>query len=103
MSYKKTLEGVRYLVQNELDMASENNGEWFNSAHEAYAVILEEENELYDEYLEVERHLDKYWDSVTKDAADTKELEEIEKRATRCACEAIQVAAMARKAMRWQD
>ena len=100
MSYKKTLEGVRYLIQNELDMASEINGERFHSAHEAYAVILEEENELYDEYLEVERHLDKYWDSVTKDAEDKKELEEIEKRATRCACEAIQVAAMARKAMR---
>lgn len=99
MSYKKTMKGVRYLVLNELDMANEINGSKFHSSHEAYAVILEEDNELYDEFREIERNLDDYWESVTKDAEDKGKLLEIEKHAMMAACEAIQVAAMARKAM----
>lgn len=99
MSYKKTMEGVKYLVQNELDMACEIHGNKFHSAHEAYAVVLEENNELYDEFCDIDSHLDKYWESVIHDNADNKELELIEKHAIRAACEAIQVAAMARKAM----
>lgn len=100
MSYKKTLKGVRYLIQNELDMASENNGERFHSAHEAYAVILEERQEAFVELWAMDEHLSEYWDSVIADKPDGASLVEIEKCATRCACEAIQVAAMARKAMR---
>ena len=100
MSYKKTMQGVKYLVQNELDMACEENGNSFSSNHEAYAVILEEEEEMWNDALAVERELDNMWRlCVTKDQPIGERLVEIEKHAIQCACEAIQVAAMARKAM----
>lgn len=91
---------AKRLVQHEPDMASEINGNKFHSPHEAYAVILEEDNELYDEFCEIERNLDGYWESVKKDAEDKGKLLEIEKHAMMATCEAIQVAAMARKAQR---
>lgn len=100
MSYKKTMEGVKYLVQNELDMASEENGERFHSGHEAYAVIKEEIEEMQCE-CEIEGYwLIDMWAKVTHDSNYGHELSMLENTAIKCACEAIQVAAMARKAMR---
>lgn len=100
MSYKKTMEGVKYLVQHELDMACEANGTKFNSAHEAYAVIKEEVEELGAEIKLLESNLVYMWMDVKNNDEFGDRLAEIEKHSRQAACEAIQVASMARKAMR---
>ena len=99
MSYKKTMEGVKYLVQNELDMAAETNGEHFASDHEAFSVILEEVAETKEEFAYIVDCLQGLWRSVRQDSKSGDILTDIERHARRLACEAIQVAAMARKAM----
>ena len=99
MSYKKTMEGVKYLVQNELDMACDDNGNSFASDHEAFAVILEEYCEAKEEQAIISECLYGMWRSVRQDAKSGDILADIERHAKRLACEAIQIAAMARKAM----
>lgn len=100
MSYKKTMEGVKYLVQNELDMACEENGDSFSSNHEAFSVILEEVAEARDELAVVIDCMNGLWRAVRNDNDKNGDiLTDIERHARRLACEAIQVAAMARKAM----
>lgn len=99
MSYKKTMEGVKYLVQNELDMATDDNGEHFNSDHEAFSVILEEVAESKEELAVIIDCMNGLWRSVRQDSKNGDVLTDIERHARRLACEAIQVAAMARKAM----
>lgn len=97
--YKKTMEGVKYLVQNELDMACEENGDSFSSDHEAFSVILEEVAESKEELQIVIDCMSGLWRSVRQDNKNGNILTDIERHARRLACEAIQVAAMARKAM----
>lgn len=99
MSYAKTMEGVKYLVQNELDMACEENGDSFSSDHEAFSVILEEVAETKEEFAYIVDCLQGLWRSVRQDNANENVLKDIERHARRLACEAIQVAAMAKKAM----
>ena len=99
MSYKKTMEGVKYLVQNEFDMACEDNGNSFSSDHEAFSVILEEVAESKEELQIVIDCMNGLWRSVRQDNKNGDILTDIERHARRLACEAIQVAAMARKAM----
>lgn len=99
MSYKKTMKGVDYLVQNELDMAADDNGEHFNSDHEAFSVILEEVFETKEELQVIVDCMNGLWRSVRQDAKNGDILKDIERHARRLSCEAIQVAAMARKAM----
>ena len=99
MSYKKTMEGVKYLVQNEFDMACEDNGDSFSSDHEAFSVILEEVAESKEEMYTIIDCMHGLWRSVRDDRKNGDILTDIERHARRLACEAIQVAAMARKAM----
>lgn len=99
MSYKKTMEGVKYLVQNELDMACEDNGNSFHSDHESFSVILEEVAEAKEELQIIIDCMSGLWRSVRQDNKSGDILTDIERHARRLACEAIQVAAMARKAM----
>lgn len=99
MSYKKTMEGVKYLVQNELDMAADDNGEHFASDHEAFSVILEEVAESKEELAVIIDCMNGLWRSVRQDTKSGDIFTDIERHARRLACEAIQVAAMARKAM----
>lgn len=97
---KKTMKGVSYLVQNELYMASDDHGKKFYSDHEAYASILKEYYEWQDELLYMDEEIAKMWESVKCNDKIGVYLKNIEKIAMNAACEAIQVAAMARKAMR---
>ena len=99
MSYKKTMEGVKYLVQNEFDMACEDNGNSFHSDHESFSVILEEVAETKEELQIIIDCMNGLWRSVRQDNKNGGILTDIERHARRLACEAIQVAAMARKAM----
>ena len=74
----------------------------FTSAHEGYAVLLEEVEELKAEVETVERELEHTWRWIksSKQGWPTNPLTaiaELESAATAAACEAIQVAAMCRK------
>lgn len=100
MSYKKTMEDVKVLVQNELGMASGVYGYKFNSKHEAYAVILEEVEEAEDEFNGINYRLKNIWHEIKENIDCDTNLSLLERYAINLACEAIQVAAMARKAMR---
>jgi len=46
-------DGIKQLVDNEYNRASEKYGKEFNSSHEAYAVILEEIEEAHENIQEV--------------------------------------------------
>lgn len=94
---KKT---VDQLVQSELDLASEQHGERFHSAHEAYAVIREEQDEASQEFQDLRDFLWKFWEEVKANRDGKIELHDIEELAINAACECIQVAAMAQKAQR---
>lgn len=99
MSYKRTLRGVDYLIQNEYDMAAENNGETFASMHEGESVLKEEIEEVVDEFEAIGKNYARLWECVKEDDAKAARLhaEDMAADAERLACEAIQVAAMALK------
>lgn len=92
-------EHVIGLVSMELQHAKENH-EDFHSLHEGYAIMLEEIEECRDELQIIQSLNSDLWQAVKDDnAAGAKmEMDEIEEAAVRLASEAIQVAAMARKA-----
>lgn len=92
-------EHVIGLVAMELQHARENH-EDFHSLHEGYSVMLEEIEECRDELQIIQSLNSDLWQAVKDDnAAGAKmEMDEIEEAAVRLASEAIQVAAMARKA-----
>jgi hypothetical protein len=100
---KKLKESVKGLVKAELLMASKDYGDRFHSAHEAYAVILEEYEEAKEEFDNMEYPLSSFWDCVrfpsySESHEPNSHLSDLENTAIRAACECIQIAAMARKA-----
>lgn len=99
MSYKRTMRGVDYLIENELDFATEEHGATFASMHEGAAVLCEEVDEVALEYRNMAKNYDMLWASVKEDDKKTarKCADDIASFAERLACEAIQVAAMALK------
>lgn len=99
MSYKRTLRGVDYLIDNELDMARDEHGATFASMHEGAAVLAEEAQEAAEEVEAIHRKFDNLWAEVRADNSKTAReyAEDIASHAERLACEAIQVAAMALK------
>ena len=88
------------LVSVELERAKEEH-EDFHSLHEGYAVLLEEIDESRDELQIIQADAAALWRCVKNDnALEAKlALTEIEDAAVRLAAEAVQVAAMARKAV----
>lgn len=92
-------EHVAGLVSMELQHAKENH-EDFHSLHEGYAVMLEEIEECRDELQVIQSHTSDLWQAVKDDNTQGAkvEMDEIEAAAIQLAAEAIQVAAMARKA-----
>lgn len=99
MSYKRTMVGVGELCQKELDMASEKFGATHASAHEGYAVILEEYEEACYEIDGLKDSMEWLWGCVKdNDLEGTKHFAEtIKLYAMAGACELIQVGAMAQK------
>lgn len=99
MSYKRTMRGVDYLIDNELDFASEEHGATFASMHEGAAVLCEEAQEANEEIAHIQRAFNSLWDEVKADNSKgaRERAEDVASYAERLACEAIQVAAMALK------
>lgn len=103
MSYKITKEQVETLVKNELKMALEQHGE-FHSLHEAYAVTLEEVEEAELECENVRKWCEGFKSWVFGDAVGeivSNRVKWVHESAINLACEAIQVAAMAEKTLRF--
>lgn len=99
MSIKNTRKQVAKLVTEELRMANRSHAP-FNSPMEGYAVIMEEVEELGENYDLVEKLLDKVWRAIRTNEIPALEIVEMENAALDAACEAIQVAAMCQK---WQQ
>lgn len=102
---KKIKQGVEALVEQEYNLAYKDHGEKFHSAHEAYAVILEEAEEAGEDLSRVRTNLSNFWlfncrknDKLCEQKLHS--LTKIKENAILAACEAIQVAAMAHKALK---
>lgn len=91
-------EEVEKLVEKELAAATERFG-LNHSWHEKYAVMLEETEELEVEVRATKDFLKSVWFGVKNDWTDYAEenIQNVYERAVNAACEAIQVAAMAKK------
>ena len=89
---------LRKLVDLELEAANRENPP-FHSAHEGYAVILEEVEEVRDELESLNADVSCLWEFVKANyvIAMSDNACDIENHAVRLAAEALQVAAMARK------
>ena len=101
MAMTKLVEEVKELIEKEYGRAGATFGLTNHSDHESYAIILEEFQEAKDEAVAFERYLNQFWDYVRGDwSADDKffSCNDMQMRAMLCACEMIQVAAMAKKA-----
>lgn len=97
---KKLTKELRKSMWRELDRASEKHGESFNSPAEAYAVIKEELEEAQENMESLSDSIDYFWESVKDNINTIEDAEWIRKYALSAAAELIQVAAMAKKAMR---
>lgn len=90
-------EDVKLLVEKELESANKRFPA-FRSEHEGWAVMHEEADELEAESDKILMLvLDEMWESVKSNTGTREYAREIQSRAVSAACEAIQVAAMARK------
>ena len=89
------------LARTEYDRASEKWGPTNHSAHESFAVLREELDEARAECINTELWADRYWTAV-KENCNTKQeenLKEVMIHSLLAACEFIQTAAMANKAL----
>ena len=98
---KELFEAIEQESKKELARAAAFHGSIFASPHEAFAVILEEIEESIDSLVPVVYNLSMFWSGVKEDGKEQQieRLLEIERNALLSACELVQTAAMARKAM----
>lgn len=75
----------------------------FASDHEGYAVILEEFQESEEEVNRARFRLNRLWESVRADEAQTEYIRHIRKSMLKAAAEAIQTAAMCEKFIQSQE
>lgn len=98
---KELVDSVIRLVSEEYGRAAEEHGIAAHSPHEGYALIKEEVEEAQAEMETLNQRLDHLWTSVKgdEDQYGPHYLAHIKKAAVLGACELIQVAAMAEKAL----
>ena len=96
---EELLDEVERIMKNELARANKKNP-LFNSPHEAYAVIKEGAEEADMELQLTNYALGCFWNEVKEDSVSMyRFLLDVRKNAMNLAAEAIQVAAMAQKAI----
>lgn len=86
-------------MMNEYKRAEKAHGGTFHSAHEAYAVVLEEAEEAVADIDKVCDWMDFVWMRTKKDLKSALAYKSMQDRALEAAAECIQVAAMCRKAL----
>lgn len=98
---KKLYGEVENLAKKEYELASQNFGATNNSSHESYAVLKEEMDEARDEDIQTGLWTERYWKAVKENDLEKQAecLKEVQLHALLAACEFIQTAAMAHKAM----
>lgn len=89
-------EDVGKLVEKELEAANERFPQ-FHSEHEGWAVMQEEAEELLEECDSIELAMEQLWHRIRDGIPTAQYVPLVEQYAVAAACEAIQVAAMARK------
>ena len=89
-------EDVEKLVKKELEAANERFPQ-FHSEHEGWAVMQEEAEELREECDSIEMSMKQRWHRIRDGIPMAQHVALVEQYAEAAACEAIQVAAMARK------
>ena len=89
-------EDVKMLVEKELESANERFPQ-FHSEHEGWAIITEEAEELREECDSIEMSMKQLWHRIRDGIPTAQHVAFVEQNAEAAACEAIQVAAMARK------
>ena len=87
---------VRALVDKELAAANERFPQ-FHSAHEGWAVILEEQIELGAEFEKIRGYMGDIFNKIIENNSVSIEIGILQMYAINAACEAIQVAAMCKK------
>lgn len=92
-------EKIRAMVDMELYEAQRVNGRYFNSNHEAYAVILEEMQEAQAELDFVKVFVDEIWENVMLDKNIRFQAEKARQSALFLIYEVIQLTAMIQKAI----
>lgn len=101
---EKLMQEVAYSILKEYDRASEEYGPIHNSDHEAYAVLLEELEEAKNDVRFCSSAMESLWSAVKNkhciDSVKIDKLKLIHECAMLGACELIQTAAMAHKAIR---
>ena len=103
----KLYDKVNILSVMEYNEAAKNHGSTFCSTHEGFAVLLEEVNEAQEDMILLEDDaMEELWCAVKADD-DYERVKKaavgVERIALSLACEAIQVAAMARKMQKTID
>lgn len=89
---------IHKLIEEELAEANKKHP-LFADAHHAYAVIKEEVEELHEELVACEGLLSDMWHRIREDMGAEDVLRQLQAHAIYAAQEAIQVAAMAQKAL----
>jgi hypothetical protein len=100
---EKLIQEVNQCVANERERASAKFGPINHSDHESYAIILEEFQEAMEDTVSCHSAIERFWE-LTKDKSGTcankvNSLRALRQKAILAACEFIQVAAMANKAI----
>ena len=100
----KVLDKLPALIEEELQAAMDEHGD-FHSFHEGYAVLLEEVEELKEACEGIEFLLSMVWENVRNDHEPEilAFAHKLDRSAQHCAAEAIQVAAMACKLIRFGE
>ncbi len=96
MSFAVSNEEIQALFDKELKKANENNPQ-FHSAHEGYAVLLEEVEEVRKKLDGLDYYTGYIWDAVKNGGCLRTDLEWTKKFASSLIREAIQVGAMCDK------